>query len=418
MTEYKRFELLDGVYLTAVRTDACARGCLSMTFLTQLGRETAAMNAVLPNLLLRGSSRLPDTEAIDAALERMDASVTPVVGKLGELQTIGLRALFPADADAFAPMAQELAAMLLSPNTRGGLLRQDWVKAETEALRARQEAGDPDAAHLAYRRLIEEMCCSEDYPLPALGDAEGAEGIHYQKLTRHYHDLVQASPLEIFYCGRLSPRSAAQALSELLVRMPRGEMDEELGTDVRMNSLAPEARMIAEELPGLEEARLAVGWRLGEQMEDPDLAALRLLAAVFEQMLRGTLDDACRIRFDMHKGLFTLSSPLRQSPETARAVIDAQLELLQTGAPESEALAAALMALEAKLQEAAQDAALLEDYWIERAPLGLLYSPEELIGLLHEVTPADVTNAARGLECDMVYVCTPAQDDESDSLEA
>ena len=89
---------------------------------------------------------------------------------------------------------------------------------------------------------------------------------------------------------------------------------------------------------------------------------------------------------------------------------------LEAGLPDGQR--AARGALDTQLQQAAQDAALLEAYWAERAPLGLLCSPEELIGLLHEVTPADVTDAARGLECDMVYVCTPAQDDESDTLEA
>ena len=160
MTEYKRFELLDGVYLTAVRTDACGRGCLSMTFLTQLDRETAAMNAVLPDVLRRGSSRLPDAEAIDAALTAMNAEITPAVGKLGELQTVGLRALFPADEAAFEPMARELTAMLLSPNTRGGLLRPDWVKEAAAALQQRQ-AEPLDAEGFARRRLIEEMCCCE-----------------------------------------------------------------------------------------------------------------------------------------------------------------------------------------------------------------------------------------------------------------
>ena len=73
MTEYKRFELLDGVYLTAVRTDACNRSCLSMTFLTQLTRETAALNAVLPHVLRRGSSRLPTARPSTRRLARWTA---------------------------------------------------------------------------------------------------------------------------------------------------------------------------------------------------------------------------------------------------------------------------------------------------------------------------------------------------------
>ena len=417
MAEYKRFELLDGVFLTAVRTDACAQSCLSMTFLTQLDRETAAKNAVLPYVLRRGSSRLPDDAAIDAALEEMGGAVIePTVRKLGELQAIGLRALFAPDA--FGRMARELTAMLLAPNTRGGLLRPDFVKAEAAALLERQAAPDPDAAHHAQRRLIEEMCCYEDFALSPLGDAEGAESIYYQKLTRHLHDVVAESPLEIFCCGPIAPREAAQPLQELLVGMPRGALSEELGTDVRMNSLEPEARIVTEETGAYPDARLAVGWRLGEQMEDPDPAALRMLAQCMETALGEKLDDASRVCFDMHKGILTLSAPLRVSRETACGIIDTQLELLRAGALTDETRTAALTALSDQLSAVEGDAAALEAYWLERAPLGLLYSPEELSALLSEVTSADVAEAARGLECDMIYVCAPEPDDDSDIQEA
>lgn len=416
MTEYKRFELLDGVYLTAVHTDACARSCLSMTLLTQLSQETAAMNAVLPDVLMRGSSRLPDTDAVMAALASMDGEIVPVVRKLGELQAVGLRALFAHEA--FEPMAQELTAMLLSPNTRGGLLRPDWVKDAAAALPARQAVPASDAERYAAVRLTQEMCCFEDYAVPVLGDEEGAKAIHYQKLTRRYHDLLAASPLEIFYCGTEPPRKAAQTLAELLVTMPRGEPDEELGTDVRMNSVDASPRIVEEAVEGLHENRLAVGWRLGDQMEEPDVAALRLLAACLEQALRSKLDERTHVCLDLHKGLLTLHTPLHGSRETACGVIEAQLELLRAGAPDESVRAAALEALSAQLLQTQRDAAALEHYWLERATLGLLYSPEELDGLLHEVSPADVTDAARALECDMIYVCTAEPVDESDSLEA
>ena len=411
MTEYKRYALLDGVYLTAVRTDACAQSCLSMTFLTQLSRETAALNAVLPHVLLRGSSRLPDTEAVQAAMRSMDGDLTPVVKKLGELQVIGLRALFRADA--FSQMAQELTALLLAPNTRGGLLRPDWVKAEAAALPARQAAQPRDAR----TRLIEEMCCYEDFALSAFGDAEGAESIHYQKLTRRYHALVAESPLEIFYCGTTAPRDAAQTLAELLSGMMRGELDEALGTDVRMNSLEPEARTVTEAVAGLQEAELAVGWRLGEQMEDPDPAALRLMAGTFEQALKAALAPESAVELDLHKGLLLLTCPLRTSAEAALGVIRAQAELISAGALPEEIIRAALEALEAQLRTIERDADLLADYWTERAPLGLLYSPEELIGLLHEVTHSELSAAAKALECDMVYVRTIAPEDDAEAQE-
>ena len=417
MTEYKRFELLDGVFLTAVRSEACEESCLAITLLTQLTRETAALNAVLPHVLRRGSSRLADTDAIDAALAEMGgATITPTVRKLGELQAIGLQATFP-DA-AFDRMARELTGMLLAPNTRGGLLRPDWVKAEAAALAERLSEDTADDADRARARLIEQMCCCEDFALSELGDVESAESVHYQKLTHHYHDLLQKSPVEIFYCGKQSPRETAQLFAELLVGMPRGEPDEELGTDVRMNSLESEPRTVCEALPADARAYLAVGWRLGDQMEDPDPAALRMLEAALEQMLRSALAQETRVTLDLHKGLLMLDAPLRTSAETAMELVNAQLGLLASGTLSEETRAAALAALEEGLRAAETDAVCAERFWLERAPLGLLYSPEELLGLLQEVTSDDVAAAARSLECDMICVGTPEPDDDNESLEA
>ena len=46
--EVTRTELLPGVFLTHLRTDKFKTACLSVNLLTQLNRETAAMNALIP----------------------------------------------------------------------------------------------------------------------------------------------------------------------------------------------------------------------------------------------------------------------------------------------------------------------------------------------------------------------------------
>ncbi len=81
--EYFREELFPCVSLTAVQTDKFKTGCMTAYLLTQLHRETAAENAVLPYVLRRGSTRLPDLETIAAELESLyGASITPSVRKL------------------------------------------------------------------------------------------------------------------------------------------------------------------------------------------------------------------------------------------------------------------------------------------------------------------------------------------------
>ena len=49
--ERTREEIMPGVWLTALRTDKFKTDMLSITLLSQLCRESAAMNAVIPSVL-------------------------------------------------------------------------------------------------------------------------------------------------------------------------------------------------------------------------------------------------------------------------------------------------------------------------------------------------------------------------------
>lgn len=106
--ETVRCELIPGVWLTALRSDKFKTGCLSINLLTQLNRETAALNAVLPFVLRRGTRYHPDMETIAAELDSLyGTGIEPIVRKIGEIQCIGFYASFPdekylpQDSDVF-----------------------------------------------------------------------------------------------------------------------------------------------------------------------------------------------------------------------------------------------------------------------------------------------------------------------------
>lgn len=85
--------------------------------------------------------------------------------------------------------------------------------------------------------------------MPRLGEEADAERIHYRKLTMRYHDVLATSPVEIFYCGSLEGKAVARILTDVLSTMPRGEIDEDIGTDIRMNALEEQPRYVTETLP-------------------------------------------------------------------------------------------------------------------------------------------------------------------------
>lgn len=424
-----RTEILPGVWLTALHTDKFKTGCLSVTLLTQLTREHAAMNAVLPFVLRRGSTPLPDLEAVAGELDRLyGATITPVVRKLGEIQCVGFYSTFADDRAVGAPvlprLAEDVSAMLLAPNTRGGLLRQDYVRGEKEKLLDKIRGRINDKRSYATQRLTELMCCFEDYCVPRLGDEDMAESIHYQKLTRHYHELLSTSPVELFYCGSLPPDAVAQTLSDALAAIPRGEIDYDIGTDIRMNAVEADIRFFTEEM-AITQGKLAIGYRLGECMDDPDMAALRVFNALFGGCVTSKLFLNVReklslcyyasSRLDLMKGLMLVSSGIEvENYDKALAEINVQLDAVRAGDFTDDDLEAAKKCLASDLRAIMDTPAALEGFWLSQNLQGLDFDPMELAALTESVTRADVVDIARSVVCDSVYFLKGTEDDDGE----
>ena len=97
--QVKRSEILPGVYLSYLHSDKFKTACLSLSLLTQLKRETAAQNAILPYVLRRGTTLYGDMEALSARMDELYGTVIePVVRRVGEIQCVGFFASIPEEA--------------------------------------------------------------------------------------------------------------------------------------------------------------------------------------------------------------------------------------------------------------------------------------------------------------------------------
>ena len=415
-----REELFPCVSLTAIRTDQFKTGFLSSVLLTQLRRETASENAVLPYVLRRGTTALPDMAALSARLDELyGASLEPSVRKLGEIQAVGFRAQFmddrflPGDTDVFRQMVELLSDLWLAPNTRGGLLLPDYVDSEREKLIDRIEAVKNDRRAWAQRRLLENMCAFEDFAVGANGAVEEAENIQYVKLTRSYRTLLSTAPMEFFYCGSLTGREVADAIREAFLRMPRGELDLDLGTDIRMNSLEETPRTFIEEMD-VTQGSLCMGFRLGSCMEDPDEAVIRVFNAVFGGCVTSRLFTVIREKMslcyyiysglDLLKGLMLVSAGIDFDQfDAVREGVLAQLDSLRRGEITPEELEAAKKDAVNGLRTVSDSAASLESFLLRETVQGLEVGPDELAALMEDVTAEQVAAVARGVELDAVY---------------
>ena len=433
-----RTEILPGVWLSHLRSDKFKTACLSLSLLTQLNRENAAMNALIPYVLRRGTRRYPAMDALSARLDELyGTAIEPVVRRIGEIQCVGFYAslpegdFLPEGQDVLREGAELLGEMLLSPVTRGGLLLPQYVDSEREKMLETIRSRINEKRGYALFRCLEEMCCYEDFAVGRLGGESECESIHYKKLTRRYHDLLQTSPVELFYCGRADEKRVAAILRDALSTLPRGEIDYDLGTDVRMNAVEEEPRRVEETLD-VTQGKLVIGWRLGACMEEPDNAALYVFNAVFgggsTSKLFMNMREKLQLCYyagslvDTHKGLLLVSSGVEFADRAAaEKEIFAQLEAMRRGEITDEELAAARSGVASDLRALLDSQGELEGFYLAQALDGPDCSPLELAELCETVSREDVAAIARSVECDMIYFLTGNGEDageEDDDAEA
>lgn len=436
--DISREEILPGVELTCLRSDKFKTACLSLSLLTQLKRETASMNALIPLVLRRGTTQYPDMEALSKKLDELyGTAIEPVVRRIGEIQCIGFYAsipetdFLPGRQDVLCDTAELMGQLLLSPVTRGGLLLPDYVESEREKMAELIRSRVNDKRGYAMLRCMEEMCCYEDYAVSRFGSEADCESIHYQKLTRHYRSILQTSPVEIFYCGRADSRRVARVFRDALSMLPRGEIDYDIGTDVRMNAVEAQPRYVEEEM-NVSQGKLVIGFRLGDVMEEPDIAAIYVFNSVFGSGSTSKLFVNVREKLqlcyyagssvDIHKGIMLVSSGIEFDKfDAAKAEILSQLDEMKNGNITDDELNAAKSGIASALRSDMDSQGELEGFFLSQTLAGLDYGPMELAQLVEEVTKDNVVSVAKSVECDLVYFLKgsgeAAEDEEAEEDE-
>ena len=435
--EYSRSELMPGVFLSHLRSEKFKTACMSVSLLTQLKRETAAMNALLPSVLRRGTTRYPDMEQLSRRLDELyGAAIEPVVRRVGEVHCLGFFASFPEPAflpggvDLLGEMSALMAELLLAPATRGGLLLPQYVDSEKEKLLDLIRSRVNEKRSYAVQRCLEEMCCYEDFAVSRFGDIPEAEAIHYKKLSRYYRELLRKSPVELFYCGQAKLEEVEEALRDAFAGMPRGELDFDIGTEIRMNAVEAEPRYFEERMD-VTQGKLVLGFRLGECMEEPDRAAIHVFNAVYGSGATSKLFLNVREKLSLcyyassavilRKGLMIVSSGISfENFDPAKAEILAQLDAVKNGDITDDELLWAKRSVASDLRASLDSQGELEGYWLSQAVDGADYSPLELAELVENVTKEDVMAVARSVELDMVYfLCgTDEEEEETDDEDA
>ena len=226
-------------------------------------------------------------------------------------------------------------------------------------------------------------------------------------------DYIREKQIPCPNCGKTDFKAVSAAMRDAFSAMPRGEIDYDIGTDLRMNAVEDHIRFVEEEMD-VTQGKLVLGFRLGECMEEPDIPALYVFNAVYGSGATSKLFMNVREKLSLcyyassavylHKGIMLVSSGIEfDKLDAARDEILAQLDSVRRGEITDDELRSAKKSVASDLRAVQDSIGELEGFYLSQAIDGLDYGPAELAALAEDVTKEDVQAIAESIECDLIY---------------
>ena len=412
----KTIELFPGVTLRCCRDNRFKQGVLSLQFLRPMCREEAALNALLPAVLLRGTQSCPDMRAITLRLDDLyGASVGALVRRIGDIHCTGLSCgfiddRFTLDGDAiFAPMMAFLEEILLDPVMEKNAFREDYVQTEKQNLIWAIEAQRNDKRSYANNQMLKIMCKDDSYGIPRLGEIADVEAISPESLYTHYQKILQESPIHVFYVGSADPETVADTLRPMLGKLAKDPI-----TLPEQTGFTPVAFSEHEEILDVAQGKLCLGYATPINLRHPDYAAIQMcntiLGAGMTSKLFMQVREKMSLCYDIgsgfhgSKGIMTVAAGIEfEKKEIVRQEILHQLQEICDSNISREELTAAKEALLSNLRSTHDSPGAIEGYYASAALSGIGMTPAEFMEAIEKVTVQDVAEAAKTLQLQTVY---------------
>ncbi len=405
------FTLLPGITLRCYPDNRFKQGCLSLQLVRPMCREEAALNALIPTVLLRGTENAPDLRAITLRLDDLyGASVGAVVRRVGDYQTTGLHCSFISDKYAMDgdtildPVIDFLGELLLRPALEKGAFRKDYVESEKKNLIATIESQLNDKRVYASSQLLKYMCAGDSFGVPRLGEVAQVKKITPKAAYVHYRKLLAESPMEIFYVGSANPETVAKRLTELLSSVERNYVNLPVQTGFASPAGGDHVQTME-----VSQGKLAMGFVTPITLRDSRFPAMQVCNTVFGGGMTSKLFMNVRERMSLcydigsgyhgSKGIVAVSAGIDcEKEEIVRKEILAQLNACCEGKISSEELTAAKEALCSSLRATHDSPGAIESYYATTALSGLGMTPAQYIEKVRQVTPEQVAQAAQTLQ--------------------
>jgi predicted Zn-dependent peptidase len=223
LDDIKKVIEFDGIEVYSLKNNKFKTSSINVFFVDNLNKENVTKNALIPQVLKRGSNSYNDIRKINLKLDELyGSSFECGVGKKGEFQIIQFyidyisKSYLDGEEETYDKVLEFLFEILLNPKMDDGGFDRNFIKSEALNIIKRIDSRKNDKISYSLERCMEEMCKDEAYSINEYGFKDDLENINQKELYKHYRKyFLQRMPMKVFISGEFDDNDIEKLVNKL-----------------------------------------------------------------------------------------------------------------------------------------------------------------------------------------------------------
>lgn len=283
--DFTQKEIVSGVTLISVNAGHFKTNETAISLAVPLSKETAAVNALMINLISRKSRQYPSLLSLNKKLAYLyGASLSAVVTKVGESQVLklGVSSLddrFSLDSGSISlECLKLLTSLLFEPrlNEQGEFFSED-VEAEKRILIEKIEAEQNEKRIYVLRKAEQLMFADEPYGIDRYGTIDDVKKITASDVLSAWKNALEKAKIMVTVVGKADDDAFASHLKDAFSAIKRNY------SGLNETVFVPKADSVKEKMERIDvkQGKIVLGFRVNLKPDDELTAAMRTFCDVF-----------------------------------------------------------------------------------------------------------------------------------------
>ena len=403
--------------INKIKSNKFVTNAIAIYLTTKLDKETITMNALIPEILKRGTENYKTQLDISKKLEDMYGAVFNFSReKVGNffvmkfyISTLENRYL-PEEKNLAQEGINLLADIVFNPLKEDGVFNAKYVEQEKENRKKEIESRKDDKDAYAYSRALEELMEDNPYGSFIYGDIEHLEKIDNKNLYEYYQKLLKECKIDVFVDGfDVDEITLPETMKEY------GNPEFKQLSDEVKNKLLNEVQEPKKVIDKLDvtQGKIDIGLRVSDEDKYAILVYNQILGGDANSKLfqnvreKNGLAYTVRSTYSKYNNFIMIRTGIQlENFDKCLKVIEEQLADLQNGKITEKEIIDAKECIFAALREIDESQLATINFEFSKLTLADGDSIEEKEKKIKAVTIDDVIRVAKGVSVNLIYYLT------------